>query len=398
MLFQFYRRGPKKPLILALLTLVCLTRAAAAESLSTPVVAPEALTPGLKHLLALVGSRPTPEFEPARIRPLMAFITAEKPEATVISVPRETGQPSAYYQVIIRRSLKSIIAYAFSPDIPLVATVPSSARIVRWMSVADGKAAPPRLGRMLEKLSTPILVHGREYVVNTPDQFSGAYYEYEVDRSLILCRYQQRKALISISRQAGLSGPGRKGLVLGRDTDWDYFYSPEIGLNLKGLGWMRSHMFDSYGVNIYIEATEGSPETILAAFKWVRAGWNKINVVRDRHVHSGLQRFGATFKRILESPLLPEPNELASALSPIKSLNHGRLRAKMDVYRDLLARRHADVLTSGSGWPSRVFRDPQYWSSLSDEEMQSVLVVEKMKQILTNSTTDLSARLLEFNP
>jgi hypothetical protein len=129
-----------------------------------------------------------------------------------------------------------------------------------------------------------------------------------------------------------------------------------------------------------------------------RAGWNTINVVRDGHVYSGLQRFGTTFKRIIESPLLPEPAELASALSPIKSLSHSRLRARMDIYRRLLARRHADVLTSASGWPASVFNDPQYWDSLSEEEMQSVLVVEKMKQALTNETTDLSAGLLEFNP
>ena len=390
----------KKTLRGTLLAAVCLTIAAsaAAERLPASVAAPAELAPGLNHLLEMAGSQAKPEFDPELIGPLMAFITADKSGGTFFSAPRKTGGPSAYYQVLIRRSLKSIIAYAFSPDIPALATVPSSTRMVRWMSDEDGQTALPRLGRMLENLSAPVLVHGRETVVNTPDQFSGAYYDYEQDRALILYPYQQRTALISISRQNGRSGPGRKGVVLGRDSDWDYLYSREIGLNLKGLGWMRSHMFDSYGINVYLETAKGGPETILAAFKWVRAGWNSINVVRDGHVYSGLQRFGTTFKRIIESPLLPEPAELASALSPIKSLSHSRLRARMDIYRRLLARRHADVLTSASGWPASVLNDPQYWDSLSEEEMQSVLVVEKMKQALTNETTDLSARLLQFNP
>ena len=88
-----------------------------------------------------------------------------------------------------------------------------------------------RLGAALGNLSTPVLIRGREYVVNTPDQFSGAYYDYEQERTLILYEYQRRNVLISISRQFGMSGPGRKGLVLGHDGNWDYLYSSEIGLN-----------------------------------------------------------------------------------------------------------------------------------------------------------------------
>ena len=368
-----------------------------ADSLPTSTPAPAEITPGLQHLLELVGPQPKPEFDSSRIGPLIEFMTDGMTSDTLFSTSRDIGRPSAYYQNLLSCDLKGVIEYAFSPDIPLVATVPSSTRIVRWISGEGGRDVHPRLDEKLENLKIPVIVHGREYVVNTPDQFSGAYYDYEQDRTLILYQYQQRKALISISRQTDVSGPGRKGLVLGHDSNWDYLYSTEIGLNLKGLGWMRSHMFESYGINFYIEAAAGSSNTILGAFKWVRAGWNKINVVRDGHVYSGLQRFGATLKRIIESPLLPKPAELASALSPIESLSRAQLQNKMEIYQRLLAERYAETLTSRSGWPSKIFSDADYWSTLADEEMRSVLVVEKMKHALGDSDTDLADRLVDFN-
>ena len=395
-----YRKPNEKVQLIAYLVLILALAGfdeVVADSLPASTPAPQELTPGLQHLLELVGPQPKPEFDPNRIDPLFEFMTAQMPPDTFYAAGRETGRPSAYYRDLIDCGLKEILEYAFSPDIPLVATVPSSTRIVRWISEDEGQVLHPRLNVKLESLKGPVIVHGREYVVNTPDQFSGAYYDYEQDRTLILYQYQQRKALISISRQTDVSGPGRKGFVLGNDGNWDYLYSTEVGLNLKGLGWMRSHMFDSYGINFYIEAAAGSSKTILGAFKWVRAGWNKINVVRDGHVYSGLQRFGATFKKIIESPLLPKPVELASALSPIESLSRARLQNKMEIYRRVLAERYAQMLTSPSGWPSKIFSDPGYWGTLSDEEMRSVLVVEKMKHALGESDSDLAERLVDFN-
>ena len=362
---------------------------------STPV--PVELTPGLQHLLEMVGPQPKPEFDPGKIKPLIDFMSTGITADTFFAARRETGRPSAFYHDLLDRGLKDIIAYAFSPDIPLVATVPSSTRIVRWIAGDSGQGPHPRLAARLDKLQRPVIFHGREYVVNTPDQFSGAYYDYEQDRTLILYRHHQRKALISISRQSGESGPGRKGLVLGPDENWDYLYSSQVGLNLRGLGWMRSHMFESYGINFYIEAAAGGSKTVLGAFKWVRAGWNKINVVRDGHVYSGLQRFGETFKKIIESPLLPKPADLASVLSPIDSLSRVQLQAKMETYRRLLAERYADLLISRSGWPSQIFSDTGYWDTLNDEEMKSVLVVEKMKHTLGERNSDLLDQLVDFN-
>jgi len=184
--------------------------------------------------------------------------------------------------------------------------------------------------------------------------------------------------------------------VLGNDDNWDYLYTADIGLNLRGLGWVRSHMFDSYGINFYVEPAPESRRVLLGAFKWVRAGWQKINVVRDGHVHAGLERFGKAFKKILESPRLPPAPKLAAALAPINSLSPKQLKQKMEIYRGVLVSRYADPVTSKSAMPFKLLGDPNYWNNLKKEEMRSALVVEKMKQTIGVGDSPRVSRLLDF--
>jgi hypothetical protein len=87
MIVRLPTRSLKITLRGTLLAAVCLTIAAtaAAERLPALVAAPAELTPGLKHLLELVGSRAKPEGDPDRIGSLMAFITADKPRGLFFS-------------------------------------------------------------------------------------------------------------------------------------------------------------------------------------------------------------------------------------------------------------------------------------------------------------------------
>lgn len=386
------------PLMVFVLVALCLcpagTTLAGNLPESTPV--PKDLTPGLQHLLKLVGPHPKPEFDQQAVGRVIEFVVAPKDPRTFYAARRDTGSPSAYYQSVIDCGLRQIIEYAFSPDIPLAATAPSSTRIVRWGDGGGGPGTLPRLGRSLVDLSRPVVIYGREYVVNTPDTNTGAYYDYEQGRALVLMEVDRRKVLISVSRQIGPSGPGRKGYVLGNDDNWDYLYSPDIGLNIKGLGWMRSHMFDSYGINFYIESADTGGGVLLGAFKWVRAGWNKINVVRDGHVHAGLERFAKAFKKILESPRLPSAPKLAAALAPIQRLSPQQLRQKMEIYRGVMVSRYTGQTLSKSEWPFKILNGPQHWNGLQVEEMRSALVLEKMKQTIGKSDSAGLERLLDF--
>ena len=153
---------------------------------------------------------------------------------------------------------------------------------------------------------------------------------------MLFFKYRRRSVFITVSKQADVSTVGKKGYVLGSDSDWDYLYSGKTGLTLPALGWVKSYMYDSRGINIYYAIEPTAPRVRCAGFKWLRAGWSGINMVQKKHIYRGLKRFGATFKEIVESPSLPPVNRLAGDFARIRGLSQDALKLKMDIYSNVL--------------------------------------------------------------
>ena len=118
------------------------------------------------------------------------------------------------------------------------------------------------------------------------------------------------------------------GLVAELGSDWDYYYTGQPGLTLPGLGWVRSYMYDSFGIVIYHEIDRADPAVRCAVIKCVRAGWGKINVVKKIHIYKGLQRFSKSFKEIMESPRLPDEKVLTRVFSEIRNLPVAALQSR----------------------------------------------------------------------
>jgi hypothetical protein len=81
-----------------------------------------------------------------------------------------------------------------------------------------------------------------------------------------------------------VSDVGKKGYVMGTDDDWDYFYSGKPGLTIPALGWVKSYMYGSSGINIYEEIDPQAGKVRCAVFKWLRAGWSGVNMVRRVYI------------------------------------------------------------------------------------------------------------------
>ena len=75
-------------------------------------------------------------------------------------------------------------------------------------------------------------------------------------------------------------------------------------------------------------------------FKWLRAGWSGINMVKRKHIYNGLKRFAGTFRQIMEYPALPPVGVLAADFSRIKKFSDDTLRLKMDTYSQIVQRRY----------------------------------------------------------
>jgi hypothetical protein len=155
---------------------------------------------------------------------------------------------------------------------------------------------------------------------DTPDLTTGIYHEYDLKRTLILVNHKGRQALISVSKQIGKSNVGKKGVILGNDNDWNYYYSGEPGSTRTGLGWVKSYIYDYFSVGVYVESSNTPTMVRVGVFQWLRAGWSGINFVKSIHILGGLERFARNCRMILESPRLPTPGQMLSVYQSLLNM------------------------------------------------------------------------------
>jgi hypothetical protein len=381
--------------MVAILTLCMAAVPSAARAVEEAPLPPEVVA-GAEHLLSLVGSGNRETFQPERIAGLMDFVTRSKKDGARFAAEPANGRSSSYNEVDVRIRLAALLQYAFNPAIPWFAMSPSSLRSTSWKQTDKPWTNLPRLWELLEKAETPVVIRGLETVENTPDMFSGGYYRYDLHRTLILFASGPRRSVISISKQADVSDVGRKGYIVGNDEDWNYFYSGEPGLNVTGLGWVKSYMYDSAGISVYTEAGQDQSVVRAASFKWLRAGWSNINMVQNDHIHQGMMRFARAFKEVLESPRLPAVKVFENDCLKIAGLSEDALRNQMRSYRQQLAA-HTERLEGGARRHlPEAFHSDGYWQGLSREEMTSTLVLEALKAHLGKAPA--GARALTFLP
>ena len=355
---------------------------------------PPALAAGLHHLLDLADPDKSVSFDPEKVAVVLDFVFQPGKDAALYYADSILHEPSAYYEFDIHQNLKKLVAYSFNPDIPNIATVPSSARLLYWLDEMKNRQSEPNVQRYLDRLDSPVVIKGIQHAEITPDTHSGAYYAYNAHQTLILFKYLQRKILVTVSRQIDVSGVGKKGYVLGADDDWDYFYSGKPGLTIPALGWVKSYMYGSSGINIYGEIDPLEAKVRCGVFKWLRAGWSGINMVQRKHIYSGLKRFAKPMKEILEYPSLPAVESMAVDFARIRGFSEDTLRSKMKVYSDILQHRYNGSSGGAQKLPSFLFKDKSHWARMSHEEMESALIVEYMKYAVGKTRADEVRALL----
>jgi hypothetical protein len=198
---------------------------------------------------------------------------------------------------------------------------------------------------------------------------------------VILSPYCQGKLMINIYWQHEPSAAGKKGWVLGKDDDWSYLYTDEKGLNLKGLGWVSTYMYDSYGISIYYQPDAANPTVICGVVSWVRAGWAGINMVQPRHIRDGLVRMARAFTEVIENPRLPAPARLAETFSKSETLPTPTLRKYAGDYLAGLKRRTS---ASKALWKKvgPDFDNRNLLKQMGRDELYSVLALDYFKKLL----------------
>ncbi|WP_051327997.1 hypothetical protein [Desulfatirhabdium butyrativorans] len=342
--------------------------------------APPDVVSALERLVQIAATQ-TGSVDLPNTEALLAYSETEPAAGPGVGIPDFSNATSALYRFRIRQSLGRIIEIGFHPEIPAFILSPSSVRIAYWKSV-DGEQQPlPKLRPLLATpLQTPFVVRGVEHEEITPDQFTGTYYAYDVNRLLLLMKYHGRNVLISVSRQKDISDVGKKGAVLGKDEDWTYLYSGENGMNTRGLGWVNSYMYAAGTVMIFDEISTDPPQVRCTIFKWLRAGWSGINMVQTHHILAGMDRYAKSFKQIAESRTLPEADEMVRVFQRINGMGEETLREKTRQYYRQLSLSMAQTTGAATEFLSKYFGENSLSLQKMDiEQMRSLVVLEVLK-------------------
>ena len=375
-------------LIVLLLPLICLLPRASAQEVQLP----KHLNPAMEHLLAGVGLTTAATLNQDLAGSLIDYVAAPKQMQSSYSMGPRQGAVSSYYEFKLERPFAVVMNLIYHPDIPAYITAPASVRLSRWIEINGSRQPLPRITAELDGLAAPLIVNGVEFVENTPDINTGAYYAYEQERTLILMKYQGRRVLLSISRQRDRSTVGKKGLVLGADDDWNYLYTGEKGLTRKGLGWVDSYMYQAQAITIYYETYDPVPHVKCGIFKWLHAGWAGINMAKPDHLRNGMQRFAKAFKTVVEELPHDAPDQMAKVFAHIDSLPTKTLRQKARDQHALLSSVYRHDKSLGTKWFRRLFKDDRYCQGLGREELKALLGKAYLKFMLGKAQgVDVSA-------
>ena len=366
---------------IVILTFLLICTGAAYSSDSARVI-PADVNPGLYHLLDMVTPDSAGSFDPEVVTPVLDFVASEKNPDEVYVLDDSFNSPSAYIELDLKHDIAELLKLSYNPNIPSYMMTPSSMRLSYWKELSQGQEIYAALWDLLPENDAPVVIRGIETVENTPDIHTGAYYKYDLDRTMILFKHQGRNVFLSLSRQLGSSLVGKKGLVLGDDRDWNYLYSGEKGINKFGLGWVDSYMYDSASIIVLYEIDPGKPLLRCAAFKWLRAGWKNINMVQNHHIYKGMLRWAGDYKSIIDHSEFPGAEALEHAWLKIEKLDVKELQRANHLYYQSLSKRYDGDRSVASKWEAGVLKDASRIENSDVHELRSVLVVEYLKSVL----------------
>lgn len=356
-------------ILAALIVLITMTNAFGQEDQKVP----NHIYPDLEYALSL--SKSSTDLEPEKLSTLINFISTRPPE-TSMALKERQGASGAFYAFSIKADLTRVLDYAYNPDIPLYVIMPSSLREHEWLTPQVNDALR-NLPRKVDSADDIRLVRGRDRETITPDTNTGGYYEYDQDRMVTIFPGPTGPVLISVSSQNNLSEVGKKGCVVGNDNNWNYLYSGEKGLNTTGLGWVSSYMYYAHSVLIYV--FDSSSNTIrVGSFKWLNAGWAKMNMVKSSHILNGIIRFASDFKEVLESPGLPDALVLENKYKGLLQWNEQDLRKMVSQYLQALNDSGASELRSNPF--KKLISSGKYLEQMDKEELVKVLLLEYVKE------------------
>ncbi|MCX5811997.1 MAG: hypothetical protein NT178_05555 [Proteobacteria bacterium] len=316
-------------------------------------------------------------FDEQAIAILVDYVLSSK-QSKEYALPKSMDSTGVYYEFDTKINFPRFIEYSYNPLIPPVITRPSSLRYSIWNANKEESKKLPNSWKPIPSGGVPVVIHGIQHESDTPDLNTGIYHEYDLKRTFILLNYKGRQVMVSVSKQISKSNVGKKGIILGNDNSWNYYYSGEPGSARTGLGWVKSYIYDFFSVGIYVESGAVPVMVRSGVFQWLRAGWSGINFVKPNHIIEGLKRFSRDCRMNLESPRMPAPDQIISVYEWLSNMPADDLNKK---YAVLQQEQRSSAIQIGK--ISKSESDKQVtFANMPKEQMLQELMLEYLKMIL----------------
>ena len=345
---------------------------------------PDQVYEDLEYLSSLFGSEQ--QLDQTRLAALIEFVDA-MPAGTSLDLRPRNEMAGVFHVFQINSSFDNLLGYVYNPDIPPYVTKPSSLQSHHTLT-PEFAAELRRLVNGAEAPPSPLVLRGEENETITPDTNTGSYYSYTQNKLFALLSDTSNPVLVSASLQDKISDVGRRGCIVGNDGNWDYLFSEKTGLNTLGLGWVQSYMYGAYAVMLYLP-NPGNGTIKTAVFKWLDAGWQKINMVKAHHIRGGIERFAASMKSVLESPDLPEISEIIDKHKELQQKDEEELRQLVAPYLESIGSAK-DARSCPSHFISSI-TSGEYLEKMESEELIRILLLEYIKTHIGDPTSETAA-------
>lgn len=279
--------------------------------------------------------------------------------------------------------LATALSYLYNPKVPNTVVFPSSIRYAAWQPGSDILTLERPLWEQFgEHKDAPLVLRGQEKEEITPDDNSGAYYSYLLDRVLLLTEFEGRQMLISLSWQNGKSDVGKKAATIGEYSDWDFVYSGAKGTLASGIGWAETFIYSSAAITVFYEDAPGGKNTGYALYRWMDAGWSGMNMVKQHHITAGAERSFAGVRAFLESPHRPSVAEIERYVASLRAMELPALQERFMPYSVKVEEAAATVDALKQDDFQAIIKDAGYGRSMSKDEIIAAFVVNFIKEKL----------------
>lgn len=286
-----------------------------------------------------------------------------------------------FWRGTLNKPFYEALRYFYNPNIPSEILYPASLRRGHWLPGSDILKLEKPVWEMFEGLGdTPVVLSGKEFEEITPDDYSGCYYVYTLNRLLVLLRYKGVPMLLSVAWQEGRSETGMKAGFAGPYENWDFVYTDKVGGTAKGIGWMSTYMYASCSITLIFPQTDGS--TCYSMLKWLKAGWSGLNVVKREHIAGGADRNFKGMLAIIDGEKGISVEELEAISKKYDAYNRPAMLAEASPYAAELAKlsKNNEILSREEF--QAVLAGGKYAETLSDENLRSLLKVLALKRKL----------------